>query len=320
MMYSSFNARALGLDLTAEAAMELAARSGFEGVDLMVRDLVDSGDDCSRLRRRMEDLGLRAGAWPLAIRWRDTSEAEFQRQLVRLPRYADSAATLGLTRTGTWVLPEVPPLPGLPADIALDVAFDLHLRRLGAILDVLDRFQIRLGLEVIGVESFRAGLGPPFITGLAHPRLGELARCLQSRGPSPGILVDTWHLYAASETIDVVNAWGVERVVWVHVADLPAGAPTDRRLMVDDQRGLPGEHEAMTTRDLLLTLSRGGYDGPITPEPLNGCRSLAGQSPEQAARRVAEALQEVWPKPDAVMISERSVSDHRAMAASPPNT
>ena len=39
-LYSSFNARALGLDLAVEETIDLASAVGFDGVDLMVRDIV----------------------------------------------------------------------------------------------------------------------------------------------------------------------------------------------------------------------------------------------------------------------------------------
>ena len=43
-MFTSFNARAVGLfELSAEETVDLAAAAGYDGVDLLVRDLVRSG-------------------------------------------------------------------------------------------------------------------------------------------------------------------------------------------------------------------------------------------------------------------------------------
>ncbi len=45
-MFSSFNARAVGLPtLSARATIELAASVGFDGVNLLVRDLIERGED-----------------------------------------------------------------------------------------------------------------------------------------------------------------------------------------------------------------------------------------------------------------------------------
>ena len=78
LMYASWNARAVGLSLSAIESIEVAARAGFAGVDLLVRDLSQSNTDPVELRRRMGDLGLRGGAWPLPVDWRGDA-ARFER-------------------------------------------------------------------------------------------------------------------------------------------------------------------------------------------------------------------------------------------------
>ncbi|MFO0908495.1 MAG: TIM barrel protein [Isosphaeraceae bacterium] len=113
--------------------------------------------------------------------------------------------------------------------------------------------------------------------------------------PNVGVLLDGFHLHAAGEPIEHGLAWGVDRVVWVHVADLPPGAPVDRARIVDAERGLPGAHEAVGTAQLLDRLARSGYDGPVTPEPMAGCLSLRGMSADKAVELVAEAMRSIWP-------------------------
>ncbi|MBX6315508.1 MAG: sugar phosphate isomerase/epimerase [Isosphaeraceae bacterium] len=286
-MFPSFNARALGLDLSAEATIDLAAAAGFRGVDLLVRDLVDTGRDPAALRRRMEDRGLIGGAWPLPVRWRGDA-ATFRHDSERLPRYAEAAAVLGLRRTGTWVLPAAEgPLAQIEA---------LHEERLSTIARILADHGTRLGLEVIGVASSWSGQGTPFLHRMGDPAFAHLLCKIRAVVPDVGVLVDAFHLYAAGEGIETGLAWGVESIVWVHVADLPAGSDGNRAAIRDEDRGLPGEHGAVACHPLLASLSRLGYDGPVTAEPQPGCRSLAGLGPEAAARKVARALAAIWPE------------------------
>ena len=293
-MFASYNARAIGHVLPARAAIELAAAAGFGGVDLLVRDLVDAGESPEELRSRMEDLGLRGGAWPLPVDWRG-EEGPFRRDLARLPRLAEVAATLGLDRTGTWVLPETPRAPRTAAGRAahLREVVALHQDRLGAIARVLGSFGCRLGLEVIGVAASRTGRGLPFV----H-RLADLDAVL-GNGPDgtsvPGIVLDAFHLHAAGEDVAQILTWAAGRIVWVHVADLSAGADRDLRQIRDDRRGLPGESGAVAVADLLHLLAAMGYDGPVTAEPWGSCPSLAGLDLDASARTVAEALKAVWP-------------------------
>jgi len=111
------------------------------------------------------------------------------------------------------------------------------------------------------------------------------------------VLVDAFHLYAAGEGVEAALAWGVGRVVWVHVADLPPSAPPDRAAIRDHDRGLPGSNGAVESRALLERLRDAGYDGPVTAEPMPGCRELSGLLPPTAVRHVAAALHSVWPAP-----------------------
>ena len=285
-MFMSFNSRAMGHDLPAEEAIELAHQTGFGGVDLLVRDIVRSRSDPRELRARIDALGLRPGAWPLPMNWKNDSDA-FQRDLQQLPVLARCASILGLTRTGTWVLPEIPERSSLEATVTM------HAERLAAMARLLNDFGISLGLEVIGVESSRTAGHRPF----AH-RLADLKQYFQpllEENPNIGILLDGFHLYAAGETIEEGLAWGVERIVWVHVADLPEGSSGDRSQIKDADRGLPGETPIVPTRGLLQRLAHEGYKGPVTAEPLSNSRALRGQNAPEAANRVATALQSVWP-------------------------
>lgn len=290
VMFPSFNARAVGLTLPAGRTIEIAARAGFVGVDLLVRDLLDAGDDPASLLARMEGLGLRAGAFPLPVDWRSDA-ASFSRDLAALPRLADVAAVLGLGRTGTWVTPDLFPAPDGPEYRA---TLDLHVERLGAIADVLAPRGIRLGLEVIGVERSRTRGTPRFIT-----RLSDLGPILSALAPrrNVGLLLDAFHLHASGESIEEALRAGVPSIVWVHVADLPPGAPIGRDRIEDSRRGLPGEHGAVENRAVLTALRDGGYDGPVTGEPLGRCRTLSGRTPEEVAALVATSLRSVWPEP-----------------------
>jgi sugar phosphate isomerase/epimerase len=290
-MFSSFNARAVGLpNLSAEVTIDLAAKAGFDGVDLMVRDLVHAGADPKAIRSRMDDRGLMGGAFPFPFHWRG-EEASFREGLEQLPRVAEAARLLGLTRTGTWVMPETWERE-VNRRFLRDELAARHVLRLGAIARVLDPFGIKLGLEVIGVESFRTGRGEPFVA-----RLEDLDRelgAIWGESANLGILLDAFHLYAADEPIEAGLRWGVDRVVWVHVADLPPLAPPDRRWIIDANRGLPGENGVVYVGGFLARLEMEGYEGPVTAEPLANCGSITGLEPLAVAKRVKQSLDSVW--------------------------
>ena len=276
----------MGLDLDAHEAIKLAHAAGFGGVDLLVRDVVASGVDPRELRSEIDNLGLRPGAWPLPMNWKADAES-FERDLRDLPSYARCASILGLTRTGTWVLPDV------PAGSTFEETLEMHFKRLAAIAQRLDDFGIALGLEVIGVESSRRPGSEPFVHQLAD--LQREFKPLLEVNPNMGILLDGFHLHAAGENIEAGLAWGVDKIVWVHVADVPAGFLGERSRIIDRQRGLPGQSTLMSTKGLLQSLHDAGYKGAVTAEPFSECEALQEQTPIEAANRVAASMRFIWP-------------------------
>ena len=280
-MFASLSARALGLPLTAAETIAEAARAGFGGVDLLVRDIVEAGDDPIRLKSSMDDHGLRGGAWPLPVAWRG-DEATFRGDLGALPRLAEVAASLGLSRTCTWIMPDREPSQPHGAH------FDLHVARLAAVARILADHGTRLGLEVIGVESFRRPGSEPFVARLAD--LGPLLAALRGEVPGVGVVADAFHLYAAGEGVDAALAWGVGSVVWAHVADVPAGDPIGRSTLRDDSRGPPGEAGVVDSAGLVAALGAAGYGGPVTAEPMAGWARRNGLSAAEAIDRVAASL------------------------------
>jgi sugar phosphate isomerase/epimerase len=290
-MYPSWNARAVGLDLSARESIEIAAQAGFPGVDLLVRDLAQSGEDARRLRDRMDELGVRGGAWALPVNWRE-DEPRFLDDLCVLSRHARAAAILGLNRTGTWVLPAIDPLRGEGIEdeemIARSVAF--HVDRLGKIAGVLADHQVRLGLEVLGLADARKGRGAPFVDRYAH--LADRLSTLREEHPNVGVLVDAFHLFAAGEGCEAGFVWGDESVVWVHLAD---SAKPDRAGLRDQDRALPGETDWADCRGLIEKLAQRAYDGTVTAEPMRHCKSLQGLDPLAIARRTLQSLRCVWP-------------------------
>ena len=168
----------------------------------------------------------------------------------------------------------------------------MHVERLGKIAEILADHGSRLGLEIMGPASARRGRGPDFVH--QYHRLSDQLGELRDEHPNVGVLVDAFHLFAAGEEVEAGLVWGVDAVVWVHVAD---SANPDRLRVLDQERALPGETGLADCRGLLRRLAQQGYNGPVTGEPLKHCRSLQGLDALTTARRTLASLQTVWPGP-----------------------
>jgi len=230
------------------------------------------------------------------MNWKNDPGA-FERDLERLPIYAEAAARLGLARTGTWVRFETDPVEDMDrlseADRArlAEEATDWQIDRLGRIARILDDHGSRLGLEIIGSQVAPTGRGVRLVGTYAElrQRFGKLA----AEHSNVGVLVDAFHIFAAGERLDDALTEGVESVVWVHLAD---PAKLDRSSLRDEDRALPGASLAGVCRSLLATLAKDDYQGPVTAEPLARCRGLEGLDPLQTAIKTRESLRCVWPE------------------------
>ncbi len=291
-MFSSFNARAVGLpDLPVATTIDVAAEAGFAAVDLMVRDLVRSGPTSTRSgagwttgapRRGVPDddgLAGRRGRFPARSGRTPASRRG------RGHAGPDPDGNLGHARDPAHAAPGADPA-AYRAEVA---AF--HVDRLGAIARVLAAHGIRLGLEVIGVATFRRGVGIPFIT-----RMADLEPTLADCPASP-----TSACWWTRSTSTPPTNHSPRRSPGEPIASSGRTSPTCPRL-----RPRPGgDHRrrarsarsdgAIDCRAFLTHAGEAGFDGPVTAEPLARCAALVGRAPAEVARRVKAALDACWP-------------------------
>jgi sugar phosphate isomerase/epimerase len=249
----------------------LAARVGFEGVDWSLGAARTAGLDATKalfaelkIRPSITNLPM---ARPLPFQ---ADQAAFDQALVQLADEAAFTAAIGCDRMMLVLSPTGP----LPKDEWRKVVRD----RMAAISQVLQRSNVRIGLEFLGVQSFRAGRegGPPpnlFIWTL--PETVELAK---DCGPNVGVILDVWHWHHSGGTTADILATPRERIVHVHVSDAKAQPPEEVR---DNQRVMPGEG-VIDLNGFFQSLKKIGYAGGVSPEPLG--RVPAEMSAEDGAR------------------------------------
>lgn len=281
MLYRNLNPRALGFSGTLQSEMiELALTYGFRGLDLDIVDYGQQVDDfgMEQARRLIDSAKFVIGNIALPVRLGD-DDATFDRDLARLPRLAQLTQDMGCARAYTSVRPASDKLP-------FDADFELHVKRITAVADVLASHDIRLGLEFLGAASLREGKAHPFI----HDLAGLLKLVAAVGKPNVGIVVDSWHLFASGGTLDELKAVPAESIVTVHIADAPRDIPAAE--LQDLDRRLPGETGLPDQIVLLKWLESIGYEGPVTPEPLKG--RLKGMGRQRAVKMVGDATLAVW--------------------------
>jgi sugar phosphate isomerase/epimerase len=280
-MFKNLSPGAVGIrGLALAEQIELAAQTGFGGIDFSIREAADLAEEkgIEYVQTLFADAGVRPGQWGLPVTWNRDDE-QFQQGLAALPRLAALGRELGCTRTATWC-------PPASNERDFDENYAWHVARFRPIAQALADKGCRLGIEFIGPQSLRAKAKYGFI----HT-LGGMMEMAHEIGDNVGLLLDAWHLYTSGDGLDVLESITAEDVVTVHVNDAPQGLTMAE--YVDNDRRLPMETGVIDLGGFLKKLAALGYDGPVTPEPFSA-RVNAIEDPLEAAQLVAEHMDKLW--------------------------
>jgi len=228
----------------------LASRTGYAGVDWSFGPVKTAGIDATRAL--LAELKLAATIVNLPVQAGRGEDADFRSSLAQLGEDAAFSASLGCFKM-------MQTLP--PASSMRKAEYRPRYRdRIAAIAEILQRSNIQLGLEFLGVKQFRTRPDTyEFIW-----QMDEALALAKECGPNVGLVLDAWHWHHAGATVRDILSAGRSRVVHVHVSDAKAQAPEDVR---DNQRLMPGEGVIDLT-GFFKALQTIGYAEGISPEPL----------------------------------------------------
>jgi sugar phosphate isomerase/epimerase len=240
----------------------LAARTGYGGVDWSLGPAKTAGLDATRAL--LAELKIKPTIVNLPLTGPFAGDDNAFKQ--KLPQLADDAAftaAIGCQKMMV-VLPAASPVPK-------DEYRTLVRDRMSAVSEILQRSNIRLGLEFLGPLYMRAGgAGPRAGAPPAAPRtpfiwtLAETAALAKDCGPNIGAVLDAWHWHHSGGTVNDILAAGRARIVHVHVSDAKPAPAEDVR---DNQRWMPGEG-IIDLIGFFQALQKIGYDDGVSPEPL----------------------------------------------------
>ena len=263
--------------------IRLAARVGYGGVDWDLGPAKTAGLDTTRALFAELKIIPTIVNLPLARPFPFSGDdAAFKDALKPLADDAAFTAAVGCRRM----------MVVLPASTTMgkDAQRKLAVDRLSAVADVLQKSNVRLGIEFLGPLYFRlarAGSPPsePFIWNM-RDALALAKDC----APNVGVVVDAWHWHHSnSTTADILDA-GAARIVQVHVSDAKPSAPEDVR---DNQRVMPGEG-IIDLVGFFQALKKAGYADGVSPEPLG--RVPDTMSPEDGAKLALDTTLSVMRK------------------------
>jgi sugar phosphate isomerase/epimerase len=280
-MFKNFNPAALGITGHQSEIIELALTYGFAGMDLNVVDFATRArlKGMEYARRLIDSAQIRLGSFQLPLDW-DTDDDTFQKDLKKLPEYAQAAATVGCTRCIATLAPGSDKRP-------YHENFEFHRKRFQDICKALEPAGVRFGIGFRGLESVRKNQPLQFVHDL--DALTLLLNMVAA--PNMGLLLDVWEVFASGGSLETVQKVPVQQIVAVHMADMPAATPLAE--LDEKSRLLPGSEGGRIDMPAFFTVLKvSGYDGPVTLKP---SRSIfQTRKREMIAKQAGDAFEKVW--------------------------
>jgi sugar phosphate isomerase/epimerase len=242
----------------------LAGKLGYGGVDVNLGAAKKDGVEATRAL--LAAAKVKPGIAGLGLQFAGPDETAFQDGLRQVDENAKFASAIGCSRMMAVLSPG--------SMVPREERHKLIKARVTAIAEVLQRSNVRLGLEFLGVLSMRTGKWPhQYIWTLA-----ETVKLAEECGPNVGATLDAWHWHhSGGSTADILAA-DKSRIVHIHVSDAKQQPPEEVR---DNQRHMPGEG-VIDLVGFFQALQKIGYEDAVSPEPLG--RVPAEMSPEDGAR------------------------------------
>jgi sugar phosphate isomerase/epimerase len=257
-----------------EQFIELAAKYGFQAVDIDALSLVET-HTVAGARELLASRGLVVGSIGLPVEWRSTEEV-FREGLPKLAQAAEAAAALGCTSCCTYVLPST--------DLGAAHFMALATRRLRTCAQILGAYGIRLGLEFVGPHHLRTRWQNPFIW-----TIDETLDWIDAIGErNVGLLFDSYHWYTNGGTVADIAKLRADQIVHVHINDAP-DVPVEEAL--DNGRVYPGEG-VIDLAGFLQGLQGIGYTGAVAQEILTA--EPPTDSPESLVQRSKAGFDKVY--------------------------
>jgi sugar phosphate isomerase/epimerase len=247
----------VALDVSFAESVALAAKAGFDAVDLSMEELVDSPAalSASEIEEKLAQAELRAGGWWLPIEYRE-DQITYEAGLEVFARAVPLAEQVGAIWCNTWLIPFHDEL-----DYAANLT--LHVERLRPVAATLGEHGCVLGLEFVAPKTLRVPHPYEFVSTI--PQTLELIDAIGE--PNVGVLLDCWQWYTSHGTPEELTSLTADQVTYVHVNDAPAGLEIDQQ--IDNQRMLPGATGVIPVRTFLEALVGMRFDGPVAVEPFN---------------------------------------------------
>jgi sugar phosphate isomerase/epimerase len=274
-MYRALATGAIGVNVSFEEQVRLAAAYGFQGVGVGISEVERLG--LKTVRDLLAQNHLLPAVTGLPVNFREDDTA-FEKDMAVLPSFVRTMVDLGCTRAATWIMPVL-------KEKTYAEAFEQLRSRTARICEAIAPYSMRYGLEFVGPATIRTGK-----TEFIHDQKGMMELIHAVGASNLGLLLDCFHWYTSHGTAADLAQLTDRDIILVHVNDAIAGRTPDEQ--IDNQRAMPGETGVIDMAVFMGALAKMNYSGPVVVEPF--CPWLGKLSPDEAVKTTAQSLDKIW--------------------------
>lgn len=237
----------IGYDLDVEAEIDVAAKAGYDGVELWmmrIQRFVEKGGKLADLKKRLDDAGLTCDSAIGFPAWLVDDDARRAEGVKQITREMEMLAELGCKNIAA-------PAAGVNAPLRnLEEAGE----RYRTILEIGQKTGVRPLLEIWGSSPAMSKVSTAAAVALAAGH------------DDAALLLDAFHMYKGGNRFECLRLLNGGQMPIFHLNDYPADPPRER--ITDGDRVYPGDG-ICPLKQILATLRETGFTGGLSLELFN---------------------------------------------------
>ena len=278
---ASLQPGAIGLNTNAQKIISQAHDYKFDAIAPLLEEIVlYSSNQVENYLDKMESHNLVFDAAGLPIQFR-TNEETFKKGFDQLKSNLPILSKLNIPGFVTWIMPT--------NDIfSYTENFELHKVRLKQVANLLNDYNMRLGLEYVGPKTLMIRDKFAFIHTILELRI--LIDSIQEN--NVGYLLDSFHMYCSEDTASDYDFITENDIVSVQINDAISGKNPSQQMDLD--RDLPGSTGVIDLKAFLSLIQMKGYKGCVSVEPFN--KKVNDMNEKEKLEAVSNSIFETFKK------------------------
>lgn len=266
----SLNPGSIGVSLKLNELADIAKKYGYEAISPNILELKDFTDyEAEKFKEKMDTYNLSWDSAGLPVDFRNDNSI-FRDHLSNLKNYCQTMKKFKVDKLNTWVMPT-------HKELTYKKNFSLHKNRISMISEVIQEFDIKLGLEYVGVRTLMNRDKYPFIHTIDEIR--DLIEDIDSKNIK--YQLDSFHWYCSEDSIEKYSFLTNEDIVTVDLNDAVIGR--DTKSQIDYERELPSKTGLIDIKKFINFLVDIDYNGSVRAEPFN--KVLSSMDDENAIKK-----------------------------------